>query len=118
MPKSLVPRVEQLLGIESADIVEMFLQNVTQRGRGLLGIIVRTTVRLRDHLVDDPEILKMVCAHFQSFGGGGRGRAILPKDGRTALGRDDRVIAVLEDQDAVGHADSECSTRTTFSDHD
>jgi hypothetical protein len=32
----------------------------------------------------------------------GGGRAVLPEDGRAAFRGDDRVVAVLEDQDAVG----------------
>ena len=46
------------------------------------------------------------------------GARVLPKDGGAALGGDDRVVAVFEDQHAVGHADAQRAAGAALADDD
>src|SRR5204862_207883 len=100
------------------ELGELIAQRRAQTGGGALPVAVRATHRLRHDAVDD--------AQAQEFGRGRthgfrrlRGPAgVAPENGRTPLGRDDRVHRVLEHQDAVAHADGERAAAAPLARHD
>ena len=58
----------------------------------------------------------MLGGDLQGVGRIGCGGAILPQDGGAAFRADDRVIGVLEDENAVGYADAERSAGAALAD--
>ena len=86
MAVAFVARVEQLLGGERAQIVEVRLQRILQGVGRLVGIVVGAADRFGDDFVHDPEPLEMIRTEFERFGGLGRGGAVFPQNGRSALG--------------------------------
>ena len=73
--------------------------------------------RLGDDFVDELELEQVGRGHFQRGGGLGRLGLVAPENGRAALGRDDRVVGVLEDEHAVGDADAERAAAAAFAQH-
>ena len=68
---ALVAQIEKIVGLEPAQIVEVFLQGVAQRGGSLFVIVVGTAKRLGDDFVDDGEFFELIGVELESLGGFG-----------------------------------------------
>lgn len=76
-----------------------------------------TADRLLDDAVDHPEPEKIGRGQPKDVGGIGRTAAVLPENGGAALGRDDRVAAEFQHQDAVCQAEGQRATRPALAGH-
>ena len=79
---------------------------------------MRTAQGLLDDLVDHAELAEVTGGEAQGLGGVLAAAAVAPEDARAALGRDDGVVAVLQHQHAVAHADAERATAAALADDD
>jgi hypothetical protein len=69
VPVALVARLEELLHVQRAKVVQVLVEGVLEGGRGLGRVVVRPAQRLRDHLVDGPELLQVVRVDLEGRGG-------------------------------------------------
>src|SRR4030095_8866027 len=73
--------------------------------RGCCRIVMSAAGRLGDDLVDKFELEKITAGDSQVFCSLWCSLPISPENGSAALGTDDRIVGILEDQYAIGDAD-------------
>lgn len=61
---------------------------------------------LRDDIIDEAEFLKIDGGYAEGLGGLGGESAVFPKNASASFGRDDRVVAVFQDENTIGHTDA------------
>ena len=77
---------------------------------------MRAAERLRDHVVDELEPMQPLGRDAHGLRRELRLVGALPENAGAAFGRDHRVVAVFENQHAVGHADAERAAGAAFAD--
>jgi hypothetical protein len=80
------------------------------------GVRMRAAEGFGHHLIHQIEMQQILGGDFQRRRGLGGVGAVLPQNGRAAFGADDRVIGVLQNQDAVGHANAQRAAGAAFAD--
>ena len=73
MAVTIIARVEEFVGVEGSQIVEMLVQRIPQCSCSLRRIIVCSAGRFGDDFIDYAEFFKVVCVNFERFGGLGGG---------------------------------------------
>src|SRR3954462_13047702 len=74
--------------------------------------------RFFDNVVDAAQLLQIFRCELKRTGGVAGEVVALPKNARTALGADDRIIGVLQYGDAIADADAQRATGPAFADDD
>ncbi len=73
--------------------------------------------RLGDDVVDHAQVLQRPAGQLQGLGGLAGEVVAPPEDGGAALRADHRVVGVLQDGDAVAHADAQRPAAAALADH-
>src|SRR5262245_11195656 len=77
---------EELVGLQLAQLAEVALQRVAERGGGGFGVGMRAARRLRHDLVDHAEIQQVLGGDFQGLRGALALARVLPENGGAAFG--------------------------------
>src|SRR5205085_7517793 len=100
-------RSAQLLGRDRRELVQIADDDRLEARGDRRRIAMRAPERLLDGFVDEAELVQAVGGEIQRVGGHFLLVLALPEDRGAALGRDHRIGAVLEHQQAVAHSDAE-----------
>jgi len=104
--------------VEFLEFLEVAQDDVLDRGGGGFPGMVGATGGFGDDFIDEVELEQVGRGHFERGGGLGRVGLVFPEDGGAAFGRDDGVVGVFEDEDAVGDADAERAAAAAFAEDD
>src|SRR5439155_27138338 len=100
-------RSAQLLGRDRRELVQIADDGRLEARGARRRIAMRAPEGLLEDFVDEAELVQSVGGEIQRVGGHFLLVLALPEDRGAALGRDHRIGAVLEHQQAVAHPDAE-----------
>src|SRR5256884_1465086 len=110
-------RSAQLLGRDRRELVQIADDDRLEARGDRRRIAMRAPQRLLDDFVDEAELVQAVGGEIQRVGGPFLFVLALPEDRGAALGRDHRIGAVLEHQQAVAHPDAARGARSALPRH-
>src|SRR5690606_30881602 len=113
-PKALITVVAQLVGCHVAQRIECFEQGAIEYLCGLVMILVGSTRWFFDDAVDDAQLEQEGGGDLQASRCGGSHVSRVVENGCATFGRDHRVVAELEHEDAIGNTKRQRTTRTAF----
>ena len=101
-----IPHLDQCVGGNAEQLVELALERRTEGRSDSLGIVVRPALRLGDDLIDQTELDEIRRGQPEGIRRLLGVIRITPQDRRTGLRRNDRIGSVLQNVDAVTDADA------------
>jgi len=109
---------DQAGGGQFHEIGEVVTDAIHRGGDGGVPIPMSAAHGLGNNFIDQAEFEKILGGDAEGFGGlGGKG-TIFPKNAGASFGRNDGVVGVFQNENAVGHPDAQGSTAAPFPNDD
>src|SRR6187397_401686 len=115
--EALIAILAELVGGQANQPAHLIPERPIEATRRVVVVLMGAAGWFLDDAVDHAELEQVRRGDLQALGRLGRLIRALPEDGRAALWRDDRVVAELQHEHAVGHTERERAAGAAFTDH-